>query len=489
MVLSILRSKKFSKRVLLALLILIVPAFVLWGAGSLTSGPGAVGKINNKTVTVNDLAESVRGIRAQLIFSHYTDLDTLNRILENRAVINHMAWERLVLLDASKREKIKIKDSDLLLFISQHPLFQRNGMFDRSVYDYILRNNLGMEPRMFEELTKENIQVGAFRQKVLEDISVSEEEIVEAYKVSKDASVLSYILVDKTLFPDQAPVSENEEREYYTANKKDFFTQPSIDIEYTEFPYENAEEKREAEEKSLGLFKELSDGDAELSSLSKEKGLAFKTTGSFTHNDIVPGISFFRSFRDAAFELDAIGAVSYPVFPDSGDKGTAYLLRKIGDDPSRTKTFEEVREEIKAILLDKKLIGLAQQKAKEISAALTSKDITFEEAALQLDRKAEDTEIISSGSYVENLGPARELALWAHSSSVGDISGAMKVKDGFVIARVKRLIPADTKSDAFETAKASLRSDILSRKQLNKMDEWFGSNADKTVLLKDLGKL
>jgi len=50
MVLSILRSRKFSKRILTALLILIIPAFLLWGVGSLKNRPGKIGKIDGKLI-------------------------------------------------------------------------------------------------------------------------------------------------------------------------------------------------------------------------------------------------------------------------------------------------------------------------------------------------------------------------------------------------------------------------------------------------------
>ena len=93
MVLNILRSKKVAKKVLLGLLILIVPAFVLWGVGNLGEGPPSVGKISGRTISARDLAESVQGIHAQLVFSYYGDFQALNRILQNRSLINNMAWE------------------------------------------------------------------------------------------------------------------------------------------------------------------------------------------------------------------------------------------------------------------------------------------------------------------------------------------------------------------------------------------------------------
>ena len=74
MVLSILRSRKFSKRVLLALLVIIIPAFVFWGAGSLTDRPELIGTIGGTKVYPDDFMESFQGIKSQIFMSYYGNI-------------------------------------------------------------------------------------------------------------------------------------------------------------------------------------------------------------------------------------------------------------------------------------------------------------------------------------------------------------------------------------------------------------------------------
>ena len=108
MVLKIFRSKKFTKRTLIVLLVLIIPAFVLWGVGNLGSGPELIGKIEGRAVYPRDLAKSADGIKTQILFSHGDNFNVFSQILKNRVLINYMAWERLILLNASRGKSPKI---------------------------------------------------------------------------------------------------------------------------------------------------------------------------------------------------------------------------------------------------------------------------------------------------------------------------------------------------------------------------------------------
>ncbi|MFH1411466.1 MAG: SurA N-terminal domain-containing protein [Candidatus Omnitrophota bacterium] len=486
MVLSILRSKKVTRRVLISILILIIPAFVLWGAGNITSGPAVVGKIGGRKVTTEDLSKSISGLRAQLLFSYYGDLEALKRIVDNRPLVNNMAWERLVLLDGAKRDKIKISDRDIALFISSHPLFRRNGVFDKAVYSYILRNNLSMEPNVFEAFMKENLMVASLRQRILVNITVADEELAESYSKNNDKVTLSYFLVDRSLFQDTLTSEENAAEEYYRTHESAFYAPYEINIGYVEFPYDGSAERRAVEEKISALYQSLSETKNDLETSAKENDLIYKTTGLFTENNIVGDITFFKAFRQAAFALIDVGNVSKPVFPDGGEKGTAYILRKIDEVPSSLRPFAQVKSEIETLLTKERSLALAEEKAAEISAAFAANTITFEDAAAQLDKAVEKAENISAGSYISNIGPARELVMLSRASSSGKILAPLKVKNGYIIARVDSITPADKAS--FEKDKEALRANLLSRKQVDAMEAWFQENNERAVLIGDLGK-
>ncbi|MGB2705583.1 MAG: SurA N-terminal domain-containing protein, partial [Candidatus Omnitrophota bacterium] len=64
--LNFLRKKHIAKKVLWALAVIIIPAFVLWGAGSLSKRRFPfkyVGRISGRKVSVKEFLKSVKDVR------------------------------------------------------------------------------------------------------------------------------------------------------------------------------------------------------------------------------------------------------------------------------------------------------------------------------------------------------------------------------------------------------------------------------------------
>jgi hypothetical protein len=485
MVLQTLRSKKFAKRVLIVLLILIIPAFVLWGVGNVMTRPGPVGKIDGRKVSMEDFLESRQAVKIQTLFAYYNDMDTLNKILQNRSLVNFMAWERLMLLSAIKGTNLRVSNDDVIYFITHHPLFQRNGVFDRNIYGYVLRNNLSMEPRQFEELVRQNLRVRAFRYYLTKDVSVSDEELLEAYRKSHDKVVISYFLIDKSAFSAEAAVTDEDVRSFYAKNENLFFEPEKVDVEYIEFPYDSGAEKESVLRKIEEMYPELVKAPSRFGEIAGSYGLRHGDTGPFSRDNVVSGITFFNEFQDAAFSLKE-GEISSPVF-SSPDKGVAYILRKTRIIERKPRSFQEVREEITTILKDEKCLELANRTANGLFDEVSSGSITFKEAAERVHAEIRTTGDIDINGYIDNVGPSGEIVLLALDTGEGKIMPPVLAKKGAFLGRVDRILHADEK--AFESQKENFRNDILSRKQMAIMDKWFKENRGKTKLYKPLEDL
>ena len=187
--LKLFRKKNVARIVLWGILILILPAFVIWGSGSLgrsrEKGPTFVGLINNKKVSFDEFADSLRAIRCQIILNYFNQPKVLDLFLNNKPFMGKLAWDRLIMAKEAHRNKIKISDRDVINFIRSHPLFLRSGSFDERIYEYILRNNVGIDPRGFEEILRENLAIKRLNYMLTKDIKVTDPEVLEAYK--KDA--------------------------------------------------------------------------------------------------------------------------------------------------------------------------------------------------------------------------------------------------------------------------------------------------------------
>ncbi len=485
MVLKTFRSKTFSKNIFWLLLILILPAFVLWGIGSFTGQPPLVGTIDGKGITPSALAESQLGIRAQLFFAYFTDSETLNKLLRNRSLLNSMAWERLIFLHEAEKKRIKVSDDAIISFIYKQPLFQRGGAFDPDAYAYILRNALSMEPRQFEELMRENLKVIALRQDIIKDITVSDEEVSNYYRKLNSKVILSYLFFDRKDYEKDLTVSPEEASAYYAANKARFVAPAEVEVEYLEFPYSTEEEKQTALDLAGGIYRKLVSSQEDLGKFAAGQELKYGKTDPFSREDIIPGVPFFQEFYDTAFRLSKED-LSMPISP-TADKGSYYILRKTGEIPSREKKLDEVLLEVEKIILSEKSASLAKKEADKVHSELSSSTDSLETKASLLGKTAVKTEAITYADYIDNVGSARDIVFAAQEKNPGDLLSHKKKKNGSAVIRVDQILPPS--DETFEKEKDNLRTTLLIRKQVKVMEDWFSKNSSRAKLRTPLEEL
>ena len=224
--LKLFRHKNVTKIVLWGILILILPAFVLWGTGGggggKDKGPSFVGLIDNQKVSFNDFAESLTAIRAQIILNYFDQPKVLDTFLGAKAFLGKLAWDRLLMAREAKKANIKISNEDVIKSIRNHPIFSRDGAFDDKMYLYVLRNNMGLDPRRFEEIVRSNLAVQRLNDKLTKDIKVTDEDTLEAYKTDNEKFKISYILFSDDGFIDKADIDEKEVKDYYDEHKDEF---------------------------------------------------------------------------------------------------------------------------------------------------------------------------------------------------------------------------------------------------------------------------
>lgn len=486
MVLNILRSKKFARRVMLGLLILIIPAFVLWGIGGITRKRELVGTIDNRKIYEEDLAKSREGIKAQLLFSYYGNFNAMTELLQNRLFLNSMAWERLIFLTEARRKKIKISDKDLLAAIALHPLFQRDGVFNKLAYDYILRNTLHTDSYQFEVLARENLQAKALQNSLMNGIIVPDEEVLSEYKKRNDKVNLSYIFIGKDRFKNQAVIAEEEERKYYDENINFFFEPLKIEIEYIDVPYSTAFEKNAALRKIENIYPYLAEAKEDFKLVAKDNSLHYAETGAFSRSDAPQDVPFFKEFHETAFRLKK-GEISAPVFsPREEGAGTVYVLRKKEELPQKRKDFDTARDEIKNALTEKKSLLLAEEKVQAFYRKIVDENVSLEKIAEESNENITQTGEIIAGDYIENIGPADKIVSSALQTGQGEIISPLTFKNGVFLARLDAIIPID--HEKFEKEKETLKNELLMDKQMKALGEWLNKNSYRFKQEKSLEK-
>ena len=227
--LKVFRNKNVAKAVLWALLILILPAFVLWGTGSMgrsdKKGPTYAGTIENRRVSFDDFAQGISSMRCQVILNYFNNARALEQLLKNKPFLGKLAWDRLIMLQRAHRAGIKVSDADVVKFISTHPLFVRDGKFDDRIYEYFLKNSLGVYPRNFEEMVRENLMIQKLTDGITKDVKITDDEVILAYERDNSKFRISYVLIPASDFTSQMKVSEDEIKDFYEKHKEEFVVQ------------------------------------------------------------------------------------------------------------------------------------------------------------------------------------------------------------------------------------------------------------------------
>lgn len=231
--LKLFRQKNITKMVLWGLLILILPAFVLWGTGSLSGtknkGPKFVGLVRGKKVTFENFANSIVSMRTQLLLNYYNQPKILENLLNNKEFLGRIAWDRIIIMGEIKQSGIRVSDKEVIDYVRTLPIFLRDGTFDERFYQYILRNNLAMTPRNFEEMIRENLQMKQLNDIMSKDIKVTDEEVAESYRKDNQKIKVLYLFIPYSDFTSKVTLTDKEIKDYYDAHKDEITITPKDD--------------------------------------------------------------------------------------------------------------------------------------------------------------------------------------------------------------------------------------------------------------------
>ncbi len=274
--------------------------------------------------------------------------------------------------ETARQMKLGISDSRLSALIQEDPAFQRaGGGYDRNRLDQLLRNS-GMTE---DEFVLERRALSE-RQQLAEGIAgdvIAPKALVEAFHVYQaEARNLSYLRLDASLLgeiadPDQATLEAfyEEQKTQYRAPEYRKITLLELTPDALARPEEVTDEDARAEYDRGGdryfqperrKVRQLSFPNAEDAVAAGEKlaaGASFEdlmADRSLTDNDVYLGLMAKADFLDsaigdAAFSLEQ-GATSGVV----EGRFSSVILNVLEVQPEQTKPFEEVKDELKAVL-------------------------------------------------------------------------------------------------------------------------------------------
>ena len=458
-----LRNKKNAKKVWIVLAIIIVPAFVLWGSGSLTRNRDETkfaGKIYGRNIPFTELRDNIDAVRHQAIIQFGDSFSEMEKYLN----LESQAWERIIVLQEAKKRRIKATDQEVVNLIESYPFFQRNGQFDQKIYEEILHYSLRTQPRIFEEETRRNLIISKLYNQVTEGIKVTDEEVRDSFlKANEELSVnfIAGLLAD---FAKNITPTDQEIKDYFSKNPLNFKQPLSYNVEYIASDSEN-----KIKEALTFLNKKES-----MDKTAKSLGLTFKETGLFSQTDPIPGIGWSPEILNIVDGLKA-GEYSQALHIDKN----YYVLRLKEKKGPYVPDFEKIKDKVKDTLAKETASKMAKEKTEAALNKLkearskNEKSVDFDKCAKEFGLKSEATAFFKFGSYIEGIGASDKLWLTAKALKDDEFSDIISLPTGYYIIKLKAKNPIDEKK--LEKDKADLGKKLLSEKK----QEAFGRFMDE----------
>jgi len=481
------RKKSFAKAVFWGLVIIIVPAFVLWGTGSLSrskkEGPNYVGIVLGKKVSFEEFSKHIAGTRCQVYLSYWNQPEILARVFGDRAFVAQFAWQRLIFLKEAEVNRIAVSDDDVIAFIRAHPIFSRNGAFNRELYEYILRNNFGLSARSFEEFARDYIKIIKLERLITRDVRVDDSEILAEYRKENEKVRLRYVLIEDAAFSQEITVDDAAIAERYRQDPERYTVPPMSRIRFIAFRYDDAGGDIEAVRKARDFSMKASQDPGRFNELAQEVRLEVRETGLFSAENVPEDLKDLREIRDIAFTFTE-GQISDAIIPALPDAKACFVVQIVERLPRRPANLIEASDRIREELIKEESKALAGQYAEKIYAGLSQerqKDgFSFESALAQFPMKVRETGLIARNATVEGAGASAPLWDAASGLEVGAFSAPIETERGFAIIEPLEFQKID--ESVFAKEKDVFTNKVLAAKRERAVDEWFKGVAAKTTL-------
>jgi hypothetical protein len=460
--LQIFSNKERNKKILIGIFICILPGFLLWGTASVLKAPkstpaGSI-KIFGKRVSPEEFNTALQSTRIQTMMQFGDNYSKFEKFLD----FKNLAIERLILLHEGKTRGIRVSDDDVRRAITQNPMFLRKGSFNPGEYEYIMRYVLRVQPRAFEEMTRQNLILSQLYDKITSAVTASDQDVREAYEKQNKQISVSYIASIPADFLKDIVLQDEALKDYFAKNSHEFKEPIKFNLEYLTL---------ETEPDAVGASQVLAKKDG-FDKMAKELKLQASETGLFTTGDAIPGIGWANDITESLSKMQ-----KGDVLPirQIDKKYYAFRIKEIKE-PSIPE-FESIKDKIREMLSQKEAKTMAQDKINAALARLkelqkTSVDAAdFDKVAAEFNLKSSSTDTFKSGSYIQGVGASDNFFNEARKLKEKEFSPVIEMPGGFYIIRTKNIIPIDETKYASE--KAAFSEKLLSQKKQDMFGEFI----------------
>ncbi|MBC2695628.1 MAG: hypothetical protein HF982_10215 [Desulfobacteraceae bacterium] len=498
----------------------IVVVFVFWGVGSFRAQrKDRVALVNGETITSEEYREeynnTIERLRQRL--GNNLNDDMIKMLNLQSQALDRLIDKKLMLQEAAKLN-FRVTNDELADTIKQIEAFQKDGNFDRKIYEHVLEQNR-LTPQQFEFIQKNAMIIEKIRSFILSNVKVSEQEAIEWFKWENTSVNIDFVLFEPGRYDDINPTSDeinsffednkefckidamikvrflcfdpdayssvvkitNEEiQDYYESNIEKFKTQKTVEARHVLIKLDQSSNPETVEKKrktAFDIFKLAMEGIdfAELAKQysecpSKNKG---GYLGEFKKNAMV------KPFAEKAFQMKA-GEISEPVRTQYG--WHIIKVEKVNEDTGVS--FKDAKDKIRNKLVEEKAKNLAYEEAEAVY------DASFEGDDLITNAEARGLNIVTTDFFTKNKGPDVKMATeiknrssfasYAFNLSLMEIGEVQDFETGYYIIQLIEKIPE--KIPELKDVEERIRIDLIKQMRDEKANKYAN---ELLVALKD----
>jgi len=501
--------------------IIIVIPFALWGIQDYLGGGGAIeapASIDGQDIEKDDFDKYYRVYRQTELrkiekLAASLPLSVKNQLLDEKvmrkAALDSMIRSRL-LLKTALTSGFDIGDRQLSGIIEVMPVFQKDGVFDKELYNIAVRNQ-GLTPVDFEN----SLRNDWITQQVMSGILFSEFatkfDLQETARLIKQQRKAGYMIIPASRYEKEVSPTEEQLKEYFDAHDSEYVAEEQVKIKYIELSHQDIAPGVDAGDEALQAYydehandyatPDTSEADAKISEIQKsiKQGTSFselakKHSEDEGSRDNGGDLGYFgkgvmeKAFEDKVFSMKK-GAVSGPVVTAFGvhiikltgikdeERQASHILVRIDRNKTRIKSFDEVKDEVRQEVINQ----LVEDRFIEQSETLTNLTYevpnTLEDAANALELKIHGSEYFSRAGG-KGLTKHNKVVTAAFSEDVlaGNNSEPIEVdRNHYIVLRIDKHNPARRKT--LEEVR-----DVIHQKVVNKQSSEKAANTGGIIV-------
>jgi peptidyl-prolyl cis-trans isomerase D len=528
---KLMKSEALRKRTSWILAAVLIPPFLFFfhmfvSNPSDGASAGSAGTIFGKPVPWDTYQQQYQWVRNQWE-NRLSESSPDRRVEIPEALlplIEETAWDRLLILEAAKRARVRISDEELAAFIKQDPTFHVNGRFWPERYHRYVQA-IGQTARTFETLLRAQLMIQRMVTQVQEAAAVSDAQVRDAYVRAHERVQAAVLLIDRASFRDQVrgTITEEELRSAYAAHQDLVTTPEQVAFEYIGLTRDQLTKDLTVLEEDIARYYEdhpkewtTADGDSAQAAegsirkpleevreeirdrlLKQQIRRRFNALAMDLEEALASGYTLAEMAHVYQLQVQTAGPVrkDQPWVPGGPEpqvfqtalgspegrlssvietENGVYVARLTQRTASMVLPFEIARGRIEEHLVQERSRAAATTAAQELRPKLLERHgpgLTFEEAVLQEGMTVEHPAPFNRTEPVGSLGQASAVNEAAFGVSGGTVTDVVEVPQGYVLVWVEERLPAD--ETKFSEEAADLRTQVLSQQREERLTQWL----------------